>query len=38
MENMSDQQLAEELNKLIIRKSKKRKVESPVIDNIWGEY
>ena len=38
MENMSDQQLAEELNKLIIRKFKKRKVESPVIDNIWGEY
>ena len=38
MENMSDQQLAEELNKLIIRKFKKRKVESPFIDNIWGEY
>ena len=38
MENMSDQQLAEELNKLIIRKFKKRKEESPLIDNIEGEY
>ena len=38
MENMSDQQLAEELNKLIIGTFKKRKVESPFIDNIWGEY
>ena len=35
-ENMSDQQLAEELHKPIIRKSKKRKVHSPFIDNIWG--
>ena len=35
-ENMSDQQLAEELCKLIIRKSKKRKVQSTFIDNIWG--
>ena len=34
---MSDQQLAEELNKSIIRKFKKRKVQSP-IDNIWGEF
>ena len=33
-ENMSDQQLAEELLKPIIRKFKKRKVESPVIENI----
>ena len=33
---MSDQQLAEELCKLIIRKSKKRKVQSTFIDNIWG--
>ena len=38
MENMSDQQLAEELNKLIIRKLKKRKVESPLLDNVCGEY
>ena len=34
-ENMSDQQLAEELHKPIIRKSKKRKVQSPFID-IFG--
>ena len=33
-ENMSDQQLAEELHKPIIRKFKKRKVQSPFIDNI----
>ena len=35
-ENMSDQQLAGELHKPIIKKFKKRKVESPFIDNIWG--
>ena len=35
---MSDQQLAEELNKSIIRKFKKRKVQSPFVDNIWGEF
>ena len=35
-ENMSDQQLAEELHKPIIRKFNKRKVQSPFIDNIWG--
>ena len=36
MENMSDQQLAEELIKSIIRKLKKRKVKLPlIIDNIW---
>ena len=35
-ENMSDQQLAEEIPKPIIRKFKKRKVHSPFIDNIWG--
>ena len=35
-ENMSDQQLAEELHKPIIRKFNKRKVHSPFIDNIWG--
>ena len=33
---MSDQQLAEELHKPIIKKFKKRKVHSPFIDNIWG--
>ena len=35
-ENMSDQQLAEELQKSIIRKLKKNKVQSSFIDNIWG--
>ena len=33
--NMSDQQLAEQLHKPIIRKFKKRKLQSPFIDNIW---
>ena len=33
---MSDQQLAEELHKPIIRKFKKRKVHSSFIDNISG--
>ena len=33
---MSDQQLAEELHKAIIKKFKKRKVQSLFIDNIWG--
>ena len=37
MENMSDQQLAEELLRRI-RKFKKRKVQSPFINNIWGAY
>ena len=32
---MSDQQLAEELQKLIIRKFNKSKVEPSFIDNIW---
>ena len=32
---MSDQQLAEELHKPIIRKFKKIKVEPSFIDNIW---
>ena len=32
---MSDQQLAEELHKPIVWKIKKRKVQSPKIDNIW---
>ena len=35
-ENISDQQLAEELHKSIIRNFKKRKVHSPFIGNIWG--
>ena len=34
-ENMSEQQLAEELHKPIIRKFKKRNVHSSFIDNIW---
>ena len=34
--NISDKDLAEELNKPIIRKFKKRKVHSTFIDNIWG--
>ena len=33
---MSDQQLAEELHKPLIRKFKNGKVQSPFIDNIWG--
>ena len=35
-ENMSNQELAEELHKLITTKTKKRKVHSTFIDNIWG--
>ena len=35
-DNMPDKQLAEELHKPIIRKFKKRKVQSLFIDNIWG--
>ena len=35
-ENMSDQQSAKELHKSIIRKFKKRKLQPPFIDNIWG--
>ena len=35
-ENMSDQQLAEELYKPIIRNFGKRKVHSPFIGKIWG--
>ena len=37
-ENIFDKELAEELHKPIIRKFKKRKVQSPLIDNIWGAY
>ena len=33
---MSDEQLAEELDKTIIKKFIKRKVQSPFIDNVWG--
>ena len=35
---MSNQQLAEEFQKPVIRKFKKRKVHSSFIDNIWGAY
>ena len=35
-ENISNKELAEELYKPIIRKSKKKKVHSSFIDNIWG--
>ena len=35
-ENMSNKELAEELHKTIIRKTKKRNINSPFIDNIWG--
>ena len=35
-ENMSNQELAEELHKIIIRKFEKRKKYSSFIDNIWG--
>ena len=34
--SISNKQLAEELNKPVIRKSNKRKVHSHFIDNIWG--
>ena len=34
--NMSNKELAKELQKLIIKKFKKRKVQSPFISNIWG--
>ena len=33
---MPDQLLAKELHNPIIKKFKKRKVQSPFIDNIWG--
>ena len=35
-ENISKNELAEELHKPIIRKFKKTKVHLPFIDNIWG--
>ena len=34
--NIFNEELAEELHKPIVRKSNKRKVHSPFIDNIWG--
>ena len=36
-ENISNKELAEELHKPIIKKFKKRRVQSPFIDNIWGD-
>ena len=33
---MSYQQLAEELHKPIIKKFKKRKIQSLLLDNVWG--
>ena len=35
-ENMSVQELSEELHKPIIRKFMKIKIQSPFVDNIWG--
>ena len=35
-EIISNKELAKELHKPIIKKYKKRKVHSPLIDNIWG--
>ena len=35
-EIISNKELAEELHKPIVRKFKKRKLNSPLIDNIWG--
>ena len=34
---ISNKELVEELHKPILRKFKKRKVQSPFIDNIWGD-
>ena len=34
---MSNKELAKELYKPIIKKFKQRKVQSPFIDNIWGD-
>ena len=33
---MSNKKLTKQLHKLVIRKFKKRKVQSSFIDNIWG--
>ena len=35
---ISNKELAEEIHKPVIRKVKKRKVQSLFIDNIWGAY
>ena len=35
-ENISNNEIAKELHKQVIRKFNERKVHSPVIDNIWG--
>ena len=35
-DNISNRELGEKLHKSVIRKFKKRKVQSPFIDNIWG--
>ena len=35
-EIISEEELAEELHKPIIRTFKKRKTQAPFIDNIWG--
>ena len=37
IKSMPNQQLADELHKLIIRKFKRRKVYSSFKDNIWGQ-
>ena len=37
-ENISNKEFAEELQKPIIRKIKKRKIQSTFIDNIWGAH
>ena len=34
-DNISNRELGEKLHKSVIRKFKKRKVQSPFIDNIW---
>ena len=35
-EDIINKELAEELHKLIVRKFKERKAQSPFIENIWG--
>ena len=35
-ENMTNQEIAEELHKPVARKSKKRKICSSFTDNLWG--
>ena len=36
-QNISDKELAQELHKSVIRKCNKRNVQSPFIENIWGD-